>query len=83
MKIEAHLSGGDGPGQVKIEIKQVKVEGEEGELLEELADAKEGRWKETVREPFKPLMDPQVDPISKDPAQNRFTPFWIRITARF
>jgi len=28
--------------------------------VEELADAKEGRWKETVREPFKPLMDPQV-----------------------
>jgi len=54
---EAHLSGGDGPGHVKIEIKPVKVDGEE---LEELVEIKEGRWKETVREPFKPLMDPQV-----------------------
>ena len=59
MKIEAHLSGGDGPGQVKIEIKPVKVEG----VDEELVEAKEGRWKETVREPFKPLMDPQVGSI--------------------
>ena len=62
MKIEAHLSGGDGPGQVKIEIKPVNVEGVDEEL-EELVDAKEGRWKETVREPFKPLMDPQVGSI--------------------
>lgn len=57
MKIEAHLSGGDGPGKVKIEIKPVTVDGEE---LEELMEEKKGRWKETVREPFKPLMDPQV-----------------------
>merc|ERR1719204_1932014 len=54
---EAHMSGGDGPGQVKIEIKPVKVDSEE---LDDLLEDKEGRWKETVREPFKPLMDPQV-----------------------
>ena len=32
----------------------------DGEELEELVEVKEGKWKETVREPFKPLMDPQV-----------------------
>ena len=40
MKIEAHLSGGDGPGKVKIEIKPVTVDGEE---LEELMEEKKGR----------------------------------------
>lgn len=32
----------------------------DSEELDDLLEDKEGRWKETVREPFKPLMDPQV-----------------------
>jgi len=62
--LEAHLSGGDKPGQVKIEIRpvQVDIEGIEGdeELRETIDRIKEGQWKESKREPFKPLMDPQV-----------------------
>ena len=87
------MSGGDTPGQVKIEIRPVKVEIEGGEEVRghhldfadghllDFADghhldpadghvhptpqvpeqeAREGQWKETIREPFKPLMDPQV-----------------------
>jgi len=53
---EAHLSSGEGPGKaVKIEIRPVPVEGEQAEV-----EATSGQWKETVREPFKPLMDPEV-----------------------
>lgn len=62
--LEAHLSGGDKPGQVKIEIRpvQVDIEGIDGEedLQETIDRIKEGQWKASKREPFKPLMDPQV-----------------------
>jgi len=62
--LEAHLSGGDKPGQVKIEIRpvQVDIEGIDGEedLQDTIDRIKEGQWKESKREPFKPLMDPQV-----------------------
>jgi len=62
--LEAHLSGGDGPGKVKIEIRpvQVDIEGLEGQedLQDTIDRIKEGQWKEANREPFKPLMDPQV-----------------------
>jgi hypothetical protein len=71
--LEAHMSGGDGPGKVKIEIKpvQVEVEVKPGMLVtmimceqaDEPAVEREGQWKATVREPFKPLMDPQVGRI--------------------
>jgi len=55
-KLEAHLSSGEGAGKaVKIDIRPVPVEGEEAEV-----EASSGQWKETVREPFKPLMDPEV-----------------------
>jgi len=56
--LEAHMSGGDKPGQVKIEIRPVEVDIEGIDGAEDLI--KEGQWKETKREPFKPLMDPQV-----------------------
>eukprot|EP00092_Neocalanus_flemingeri_P090692 GFUD01114871.1.p1 GENE.GFUD01114871.1~~GFUD01114871.1.p1 ORF type:complete len:513 (+),score=176.78 GFUD01114871.1:136-1674(+) len=62
--LEAHLSGGDKPGQVKIEIRpvQVDIDGIDGEedLQETIDRIREGQWKESKREPFKPLMDPQV-----------------------
>jgi len=62
--LEAHLSGGDKPGQVKIEIRPVEVdiEGIDGQedLQETIDRIREGQWKESKREPFKPLMDPQV-----------------------
>jgi len=62
--LEAHLSGGDKPGQVKIEIRpvQVDIDGIDGEedLQDTIDRIREGQWKETKREPFKPLMDPQV-----------------------
>jgi len=62
--LEAHLSGGDKPGQVKIEIRpvQVDIDGIEGEedLQDTIDRIKEGQWKGSKREPFKPLMDPEV-----------------------
>lgn len=65
---EAHMRGGDKPGQVKIEIRPADphstvLEDEEIEQLIKLTNkAKEDSvaWKGTNREPFKPLMDPQV-----------------------
>jgi len=62
--LEAHMSGGDKPGQVKIEIRPVEVDitGIDGaeDLQDTIDKIKEGQWRETKREPFKPLMDPQV-----------------------
>lgn len=62
--LEAHLSGGEKPGQVKIEIRpvQVDIDGIDGEedLQDTIDRIKEGQWKGSKREPFKPLMDPQV-----------------------
>jgi len=54
---ETHVTSGDKPGQVRIEIKPVNIEVDEGEVVDEV---KEGQWKEETRQPFKPLMDPQV-----------------------
>lgn len=70
---EAHMRGGDKPGQVRIEIKPVPGGGgggvEEVDLLdqdeEELRQLlkskfKEKSWRASNREPVKPLMDPEV-----------------------
>lgn len=64
---EAHMRGGDKPGQVKIEIRPADphsnplLEDEEIEELIKLSNkAKEEAWKETNRQPIKPLMDPEV-----------------------
>jgi len=59
---EAHMMGGSKPGQVKIEIKPVKIDNvDEEELAEAAKEAKSSLWKTgSSREPFKPLMDPQV-----------------------
>lgn len=59
---EAHMMGGSKPGQVKIEIKPVQIDNvDEEELAEAIKEAKSSLWKTgSSREPFKPLMDPQV-----------------------
>merc|ERR1719341_33349 len=64
---EAHMRGGDKPGQVKIEIRPADphsnplLEDEEIEELIKLSNkAKQEAWKETNRQPIKPLMDPEV-----------------------
>ena len=63
--LEAHLSQGDLPGQVKIEIKPVQTDTEEDvdardDLQDKIDKIKDSQWKETNRQPFKPLMDPEV-----------------------
>jgi len=59
---EAHMSGGNKPGQVKIEIKEVKIDNVDEEELENAREKeKEEHWTGgDKRQPFKPLMDPQV-----------------------
>ena len=61
--LEAHMSQGDFPGQVKIEIKPVQpdteVDGDTTDDVEE-QETKESQWKAVTRQPFKPLMDPEV-----------------------
>ena len=49
-------------GSVKIEIKQVNAKDLTDEILEEdVEQHKEENWKSgTLREPFKPLMDPEI-----------------------
>ena len=63
--LEAHMSPGDLPGQVKIEIKPVQTDTEvDVDSMDDLHDTidriKESQWKTTNRQPFKPLMDPEV-----------------------
>jgi len=66
--LEAHMTAGDKPGQVKIEIRPVKNQAQELEVdLDELESVKEtinrfkdSQWKTVNRQPFKPLMDPEV-----------------------
>jgi len=59
---EAHMSGGDFPGQVKIQIKPVSTGSVEEVATEEIDDKETNshQWKESARQPFKPLMDPAV-----------------------
>lgn len=52
----AHLSSGE---IVRVNIKPVNVQPPDGDE-DEAVQAREGQWKESIREPFKPLMDPQV-----------------------
>lgn len=66
--LEAHMTAGDKPGQVKIEIRPVKNQAQELEVdIDELESVKEtinrfkdSQWKTVNRQPFKPLMDPEV-----------------------
>jgi len=63
--LEAHVSQGNLPGQVKVEIKPVNIDGEvDLDAMDDLQDTvdriKESQWKATDRQPFKPLMDPEV-----------------------
>jgi len=56
---ETHVSSGDRPGQVRIEVKPVNIEAVE-EAIGEVIEKESLHWKESNRQPFKPLMDPQV-----------------------
>ena len=60
--MEAHMTQGDLPGQVKIEIKPVQTDTElDVDTTDDLQDTiKDSQWKATNRQPFKPLMDPEV-----------------------
>jgi len=59
---EAHVRGGDRPGQVKIEIRPAdpssNVNPEDFDTI--AVPKKESSWKETNRQPFKPMMDPTI-----------------------
>ena len=57
------MSQGDFPGQVKIEIKPVQTDTEvDGDTTDDVEEqeTKESQWKAVNRQPFKPLMDPEV-----------------------
>ena len=62
------MMAGDKPGQVKIEIRPVRATSEELDIdMDELETVKETinriketQWKAVNRQPFKPLMDPEV-----------------------
>ena len=59
---EGNFMQGDTPGSVKIEIKQVRPgDISDDDLEDETEQYKDENWQSsTKREPFKPLMDPQV-----------------------
>jgi len=63
--LEAHVTEGNVQGEVKIEIKPVQTNIEvDLDAMDDLQDTidriKESQWKATPRQPFKPLMDPEV-----------------------
>ena len=66
--LEALWTPGDKPGQVKIEIRKVQQRDPEADTdkddLDNVKDTinkiKENQWKAANRQPFKPLMDPEV-----------------------
>jgi len=76
--LEAHMTPGDKPGQVKIEIRPVghstATQAPDKDLDIDLEDSfkdldsvkdtikrlKESQWKASNKQPFKPLMDPEV-----------------------
>jgi len=62
---EAHFKSGTKPGQVKIEIRpseaqQGEAENTDGEQVFHITKPKTEHWRESNRQPFKPMMDVEI-----------------------